>query len=227
MDFRLLGPLEVAEHDRLLDLGGVKQRSLLAVLLLHANEVVASDRLIAELWDERPPATAAKSVHNYVSRLRKQLGDQRLVTRPPGYVLHVDPAIWTSTRFERLVAEARRAEPRTAAEKLRQGARAVARAAARRPRLRAVRADGDRPTGGDQAGGAGGALRRRPRRRTPQGARRGARGEHRRASAPGAPARAAHARALPLRPPGRGAPRLPDGPRASSPRSSASSRARS
>jgi DNA-binding SARP family transcriptional activator len=119
MEFRLLGPLDVVEGDRPLALGGAKQRALLAVLLLHANEVVSSDRLIAELWGERPPATAAKSVQTYVSRLRKELGDRRLATRPPGYVLHVDPAESDLARFERLLAEARRAEPAGAAEKLR------------------------------------------------------------------------------------------------------------
>src|SRR5919107_1523844 len=56
MDFRLLGPLEVSEQNRSVALGGLKQRSLLAVLLLHANEIVATDRLIADLWGETPPA---------------------------------------------------------------------------------------------------------------------------------------------------------------------------
>ena len=58
MEFRLLGPLEVVEHERVLVLGGVKQRSLLAVLMLHANEVVSADRLIDELWGQTPPPTA-------------------------------------------------------------------------------------------------------------------------------------------------------------------------
>jgi DNA-binding SARP family transcriptional activator len=62
MQFRLLGPLEVSEQDRPLDLGATKQRSLLALLLLNANQVVSTDRLIAELWGESPPATVAKSV---------------------------------------------------------------------------------------------------------------------------------------------------------------------
>jgi DNA-binding SARP family transcriptional activator len=119
MEFRLLGPLEALDGDRSIALGGAKQRALLAVLLLHANEVVSSDRLIAELWGERPPATAAKSVQTYVSRLRKELGERRLATRPPGYVLRVDPAELDLARFEALVAEARRAPPPAAAEKLR------------------------------------------------------------------------------------------------------------
>lgn len=120
MDFRLLGPLEVSEHDRPLVLGGVKQRSLLAVLLLHANQVVSVDRLIDELWGAAPPATAAKSIQGYVSKLRRQLGDRRLSTRPPGYVLHVDRSELDLASFEQLVAEARRTNPENAARKLRQ-----------------------------------------------------------------------------------------------------------
>jgi DNA-binding SARP family transcriptional activator len=120
MEFRLLGPLEVVEGDRSLPLGGHKQRSLLAVLLLHANEVVSSERLIDDLWGEAPPATVAKSIQVYVSGLRKQLGEGRLVTRTPGYVLRVDPSELDAARFERLVAEARSARPERAAEKLRE-----------------------------------------------------------------------------------------------------------
>ena len=120
MEFRVLGPLEVTDRDRPLSLGGIKQRSLLAILLLHANEVVSSDRLIDELWEEAPPRTAAKSLHVQVSRLRKQLGDGRLTTRSPGYVLHVDPSEFDLTRFERLVGEARTAEPEAAAQMLRE-----------------------------------------------------------------------------------------------------------
>ncbi len=70
MDFRLLGPLEVRDDDRVLTLGAAKQRALLTTLLLHANEVVSADRLIEELWgDERPP-TAENTLQAYVSRLR-------------------------------------------------------------------------------------------------------------------------------------------------------------
>ena len=104
MDFQLLGPLEVAEQGRTLELGGTKQRSLLAVLLIHANEIVAADRLIAELWGETPPATATKSVQTYVMRLRRELGPERLTTRAPGYVLRVGPDELDLTRFERLRA---------------------------------------------------------------------------------------------------------------------------
>jgi DNA-binding SARP family transcriptional activator len=119
MDFRLLGPLEVvSEHDQLVALGGVKQRSLLAVLLLQANEVVSTDRLIDQLWGAAPPATVAKSIQVYVSRLRKALGNERLVTQPPGYVLRVDPSDVDLGRFEQLVSEATRAAPDSAARKL-------------------------------------------------------------------------------------------------------------
>ena len=120
MEFRLLGPLEVSERGRLVALGGLKQRSLLAVLLLHANELVSTDRLHAELWGDAAPVTAAKSIQVYVSRLRKELGADRLTTRAPGYVLHVDPSELDLARFERLREEARRAEPTAAARKLRE-----------------------------------------------------------------------------------------------------------
>lgn len=111
MEFRLLGPLEVVDGDRQLALGGVKPRSLLALLLLNANQVVSSDRLIDELWGDEPPATAAKSVQVHVSRLRKQLGEDRLTTRAPGYVLRVQPDEFDLARFEQLVEEAHGAEP--------------------------------------------------------------------------------------------------------------------
>jgi DNA-binding SARP family transcriptional activator len=119
MDFRLLGPLEVSEHDRPIAIGGVKQRSVLAVLLLHANELVSTDRLVDQLWGAAPPATAAKSIQVYVSRLRKVLGD-RLATRAPGYVLRVEPSELDLVRFEQLAGEARRAAPGSAARKLRE-----------------------------------------------------------------------------------------------------------
>jgi DNA-binding SARP family transcriptional activator len=119
MDFRVLGPFEVAGDEGTLALGGTKQRSVLAVLLLHANQVVSTDRLIDALWGASPPFTSAKTVQVYVSRLRKAIGDNRLVTRAPGYVLYVDPEESDLARFEQLVAEARRAPPENASAKLR------------------------------------------------------------------------------------------------------------
>ena len=73
MDFRILGPLEVLDEGRAITLGGSKQRALLALLLLHANETLSTDRLVDELWGERPPANAAKTVQMQISRLRKAL----------------------------------------------------------------------------------------------------------------------------------------------------------
>jgi len=82
MDFRILGPLEVLDEGGRVALGGRRQRALLALLLLHANETLTIDRLIDELWDEDPSAGAAKTVQVQVSRLRKALaaGDGGLAT---------------------------------------------------------------------------------------------------------------------------------------------------
>jgi DNA-binding SARP family transcriptional activator len=80
----------------------VKQRALLALLVLHANEVVSRDRIIDELWGERPPATVAAALNVYVSKLRKVLGgaaDGVLHTREPGYVLRVAPGQLDADRF--------------------------------------------------------------------------------------------------------------------------------
>src|SRR3954447_5062219 len=91
MQFRLLGPLEVETDDGPVDVGAGKRRALLAHLLIHANEVVSAEQLIDELWDEHPPATAAKSVQVYVSQLRKALSTNGAVlgTRGSGYVISV------------------------------------------------------------------------------------------------------------------------------------------
>jgi DNA-binding SARP family transcriptional activator len=114
MDFRILGPLEVLDEGRAITLGGSKQRALLALLLLHANETLSIDRLIDELWGERPPANAAKTVQMQISRLRKALARERgngsaglLVTRQGGYELRLDSDRVDAHRFERLVAQGR------------------------------------------------------------------------------------------------------------------------
>ena len=107
MEFRVLGPLEVLEDDRSLPLGGAKQRALLALLLLNANRVVSHERLIDNLWDADPPATARATVQVYISRLRKLLSADALVTRGAGYALEVDPDALDLARFERLRAEGR------------------------------------------------------------------------------------------------------------------------
>jgi YVTN family beta-propeller protein len=104
MEFRVLGPLEVRDGDRTLPLAGAKQRALLALLLVHANHVLSRDRLIDELWGDHPPETAVQSLQVYVSRLRKLLPPDTLLTRPPGYLLELGPNELDLQRFERLLA---------------------------------------------------------------------------------------------------------------------------
>ena len=107
MRFGILGPLEVADDGgRRVELGGHKQRSVLAILLLHANEGVSSDRLVEDLWSGGPPASAAGSLQAQVSRLRRALGDgQRIVTSGGGYLLRVAPGELDRELFARLVEE--------------------------------------------------------------------------------------------------------------------------
>jgi DNA-binding SARP family transcriptional activator/class 3 adenylate cyclase len=112
MDFRILGPLEVLDEGSTIALGGSKQRALLALLLLHPNETLTTDRLIDELWGEQASATAAKTVHVNVSRLRKTLtagarDGGEIVTRERGYELRLDPDHLDAHRFERLVDQGR------------------------------------------------------------------------------------------------------------------------
>ena len=111
MEYRVLGPFEVRDGDRSLPLAGAKQRALLALLLLHANQMLSRDRLIDELWGEEPPATAVQSLHVYVSRLRKVLPAGTLLTRPPGYLLELEPDELDLRRFERLLADGREELP--------------------------------------------------------------------------------------------------------------------
>jgi DNA-binding SARP family transcriptional activator len=119
-DFRILGPLEVVGDAGPFVLGGQKQRALLALLLLRAGEVVATERLVTELWGERPPKTATTSLQNFVSQLRKLFGSDLVETKPPGYVLRLEPGQLDLARFEGLVADARREEPRERARLLRE-----------------------------------------------------------------------------------------------------------
>ena len=110
LEFRLLGPLEVLDETGPLLLGGRKQRSVLALLLLEAPRPVPTDRLIDVLWGERPPRTAGTSLQNFVSQLRKTLGPDTLVTKAPGYALAIRPEQVDLNRFRRLVSEARASE---------------------------------------------------------------------------------------------------------------------
>jgi DNA-binding SARP family transcriptional activator/predicted ATPase len=107
MDFRILGPLEVARDGHPLTLGAAKQQVVLAVLLLHPNEVVSVSRLIDELWGEAPPASAAKVIQGYVSGLRKILGAETITTEAGGYFARVDSDCLDADRFEHLAADGR------------------------------------------------------------------------------------------------------------------------
>jgi len=118
LDFRILGPLEVVADGRVVTLNAAKPRALLVILLLHAGEPISSDRLIEALWAGHPPATAGKVLQTYVSQLRKALGEGKIVTGPAGYELRVEPGGLDLHRFERLVTEARGAEPPAAAQSL-------------------------------------------------------------------------------------------------------------
>ena len=121
MEFRILGPLEVIGDDgRPVELPRRKSRALLGLLLLHANSAVSTDRLIDALWGDEPPRTATASLQNAVSRLRRAIGSEVVVSRQPGYELRVDADQVDVKRFERLVREAKSAEAGERAAKLRE-----------------------------------------------------------------------------------------------------------
>jgi DNA-binding SARP family transcriptional activator len=118
MDYRILGPLEAFDGERRLALGGTRQRSVLAVLLLHANEAVARDVIVDDLWGENPPPTAPKVLQNCISALRKQLPTGADVLRTVGtcYALRLEPAELDRDRFEDALADGRAALAAGAAE---------------------------------------------------------------------------------------------------------------
>lgn len=117
MEFRILGPLEVLTEGRSLPVGAPMIRAVLALLLVRAGSLVTVEEFVDELWTEKHPADARLLAQGYVSRLRKSLeahaGEEdlaaRLASRRPGYVLHVEAGELDTQRFERLVAQARRA----------------------------------------------------------------------------------------------------------------------
>src|SRR5512132_2035672 len=124
-EFRVLGPLEVADGATARPLAGGKARALLARLLLDANRTVSVGALVDSLWGDDVPASAIKMVHVYVSQLRKVLPDGILRTRAPGYVLEVAPEAVDLVQFTRLRADGRAAlaegDPELAAARLRAG----------------------------------------------------------------------------------------------------------
>jgi len=128
LEFRILGPLEVRARGTLVQVGGRKQRALLALLLCHANRVVSRDQLAEELLSGQPAASAERILRVQLSRLRKVLAEgdaePRLLTRPPGYLLRVEAGELDLQAFEQRAAAGRQAleqgEPGRAAELLRQ-----------------------------------------------------------------------------------------------------------
>ena len=149
LEFRVLGPLEVADHGRPAPLGSGRQVRLLSCLLLHPNEVVPRDLLIDALWGERAPKTADTALRVQVHTLRKLLGQERIDTDGPGYRLHVGPGELDLERFEELFARAaeraRLGRSGRSSDDLPQRARPVARAGARRRRLAPSKAAGTTP----------------------------------------------------------------------------------
>jgi class 3 adenylate cyclase/DNA-binding winged helix-turn-helix (wHTH) protein len=123
MEFGILGPLEARDRGRQIQLGAAKQRSLLGVLLLHANEAVSSERLVDEVWGARLPARPHKLVQGYISALRKLLGADRILTQRPGYIVRVESGELDLHQFELLTTQARREPPDVAADLLREALR--------------------------------------------------------------------------------------------------------
>ena len=191
---------------------GRNQRALLALLLLNAGEVVSTDRLSDGLWGAQPPRTASTSLQNAVSQLRKLLGADRVVTKPPGYLVSLAGDDLDTARVLDLVATARTADAEARVAGLREAESLwhgppladfafdsfAQPAIARLEELRLAR---DR-----------GADRRRARARPPLRSDRRARGAARRAASAGAPPRPVDARPLPVRAPGGRPARLPGGP---------------
>jgi DNA-binding SARP family transcriptional activator len=129
MRYAILGPLEVTRAGVPVQVNGPKQRALLTLLLLHANEVVSTDRIIEALWGPDVDGREVGTLRVHIANLRRALepgrrkGDEpeMLVTHPPGYLLRVDDEGIDTQRFERLGSEGRRTvqdDPGYAAELL-------------------------------------------------------------------------------------------------------------
>jgi DNA-binding SARP family transcriptional activator len=111
--FQILGPVSVVDGEGAhLTPTSPHERALLADLIVHANQVVSVDRLLDDLWAGYPPATARASLYNLVCRLRKRLGADTVITRPPGYAILIQPEQLDAVIFERLVHKAAAQEPR-------------------------------------------------------------------------------------------------------------------
>jgi DNA-binding SARP family transcriptional activator len=107
VEFRILGPVDVLDEGQPVPLPAGKPLTLLRVLLLNRNHVVSAETLVDELWGEEPPETAMKAMQGHVSQLRKVLGAERLITKPPGYALRVEEGELDLDRFEQLARQGR------------------------------------------------------------------------------------------------------------------------
>jgi len=104
-EFRVLGPVAATLDGEPVELAAAKPRGLLALLLLRRNRPVSISELVDELWADEPPETATKALQVYISQLRKAIGAERVLTRPPGYELRVEDGELDLDRFEALVRE--------------------------------------------------------------------------------------------------------------------------
>ena len=107
MQVRILGPFQLEDGGRQITVGGVRQRAVLADLVLNANEVIPSEQLLVELWGEDAPLSAANALQAAISRLRRVLPAGRLTTTGPGYMLRLFPAELDVAQFEQLIFEGR------------------------------------------------------------------------------------------------------------------------
>src|ERR1043165_7941712 len=106
LEFRGLGPFTVLRDGRPPPIPAGRRRTFLALLVLHAGQVLSTGRIVDELWNGEPPRTAVHGLEVHASELRKLLGPGVLSTRSPGYVLDVDPDVIDATRFQRLASAA-------------------------------------------------------------------------------------------------------------------------
>src|SRR6266581_2550172 len=109
MQVRILGPFQLEDGGRQITVGGVRQRAVLADLVLNANEVVPSEQLLLDLWGEESPPSAANALQAAISRLRRVLPPGRLITAAPGYALRIFPVELDVKQFQQLIYEGREA----------------------------------------------------------------------------------------------------------------------
>ena len=210
MEFRVLGVIEALEDGLPVSLGGPKQRSVLAMLVLDANRVVSTDHLVDGLWGDDPPLRAARDPAGVRVQLAQGAGTRPQSPRRADGAVDPGPRIRPRRRprTDRPLPLRAHGERRTVARcsrlrgrrgrVVRRGARVVARGTARRPRRRAIRdLRGAAARGGTHRGDRGPhrcGARPRPRRR-----RRRARGPRRTQPIPGATPATTDGRALPAR----------------------------